>query len=86
MVRAPKGPGCVTLASSSLPAGCSASGYVVNQASIPTAGVAVPPNGSVSLPAQGATLPSIEMIDTGSNQDACQNAQLQLSYAGSAHS
>ena len=76
----------VTLASSSLPVGCSASGYVVNQASIPTAGVAVPPNGSVSLPGQGATLPSIQMIDTGTNQDACQNAQLQLSYAGSAHS
>ncbi len=76
----------VTLVSSSLPAGCSASGYVVDQASIPTAGVAVPANGSVSLPAQGATAPSIQMIDTGTNQDACQNAQLQLSYAGSAHS
>jgi large repetitive protein len=76
----------VTLKSSSLPAGCSASGYVINQASIPAAGVAVPANGSVSLPAHGATAPSIQMIDTGTNQDACQNAQLQLSYTGSAHS
>jgi hypothetical protein len=76
----------VTLNTSSLPAGCSASGYEINQASIPAAGVIVAANGSISLPAQGASAPSVQMLDTGTNQDSCQNAQLGLDYTGSAHS
>ncbi len=71
---------------SSLPAGCSLSGYELEQASIPSAGIAVPAGGSVTLPAQGATTASIRMLDLPIDQDACQNAQLTLSYSGSASS
>ena len=62
----------VTLDGSSLPAGCSAAGYQITQASIPAAGVSVPANGSVTLPAQGATTAAIQMIDTETDQDPCQ--------------
>lgn len=71
---------------SSLPAGCSSSGYELEQASIPSAGIAVPAGGSVTLPAQGATTASIRMLDLPIDQDACQNAQLTLNYSGSASS
>ena len=76
----------VAVETSSLPAGCSAAGYRVTQATFPAAGIAVPADSSISLPAQGATDPSIQMIDTGTNQDACESANLTLSYSGSAHS
>ncbi len=76
----------VTLAASSLPAGCTADGYQITQASIPSAGIVVPADGSVTLPAQGATTAAIQMVDTHTNQDACQNAHLKLGYTGSAHS
>lgn len=71
---------------SSLPAGCSSSGYELEQTSIPSAGIAVPAGGSVTLPAQGATTASIQMLDLAIDQDACQNAQLTLTYSGSASS
>lgn len=76
----------VTLDASNLPAGCLAGGYQITQANIPAAGVSLPANGSVTLPAQGATTAAIRMIDTGTNQDACQGATLTLAYGGSAHS
>ena len=76
----------VTLAASSLPAGCSASDYQITQASIPSGGVDVPASGTVTLPAQGATTATVQMVDTDTNQDACQNAQLTLDYSGSSHS
>ena len=50
--------------------GCSASWFQFTQSSIPAAGVQVPANGSITLPAQGATAPSIRMLDSGSNQNA----------------
>jgi hypothetical protein len=75
----------ITLDPSSLPAGCPRNGYRIVQPSIPSAGVSVPANGSVTLPAQGATAGSIQMLDTQTDQDACQKAHLKLDYSGSAH-
>jgi hypothetical protein len=44
----------------------------------------VPPGGSVTLPSQGATTPFIQMVDTRTNQDACQGTTVGLDYTGSA--
>jgi hypothetical protein len=71
---------------SSLPADCPISGYEIAQPSVPSKGVTVPAKGSVTLPAQGATTGSIQMLDTHTNQDACKSGQLKLDYSGSAHS
>jgi hypothetical protein len=65
--------------------GCRANWFMVSQASIPQGGIAVPPHGSVTLPAQGATAPTIRLIESGTNQDACQGTRLTLTYNGSAH-
>ncbi len=67
------------------PAGCTSSAFVVTQAVIPAAGVLVPANGAVTLPAQGATAPAVVMTDSG-NQDACKNLSFHFDYSGSAHS
>jgi hypothetical protein len=67
--------------------GCSAGWFQITQSNIAgTQTVAVPANSSVTLPAQGATAPSIQMTPSLNNQDACQNATLSLGYTGSAHS
>jgi hypothetical protein len=66
--------------------GCQTDWYAVTQASLPSAGITIPAGGSVTLPAQGATNPTIQMLDAGVNQDTCQAALLTLSYTGSAHS
>jgi hypothetical protein len=42
--------------------------------------VAVPPGSSIRLPAGGVRAPTIRMLESGTNQDACQNARLTLSY------
>jgi hypothetical protein len=73
------------LHTSDFPAGCSAGAFVVAPASIPAAGVLVPANGAVTLPAQGATTPTVRMTDSG-NQDACKNLTFHFDYTGSAHS
>jgi len=65
---------------------CSASWFSVTQATVSGAGVQVPANGSVTLPAPGASAPGIMMIDSHTNQNACAGAKLTLSYTGSAHS
>jgi hypothetical protein len=53
-------------------------------ASIP---VVVPANGSVTLPAQGATAPAIQLLDLPAvNQNGCKGAMFALTYTGSAHS
>jgi hypothetical protein len=72
---------------SSLPAGCQAAWFQLTQSTVSaTSPVSVPANGSVTLPAQGASAPSIALIESGTNQDACQQAHLTLTYTGSAHS
>jgi hypothetical protein len=74
-----------TIQSANLPAGCS--GFQVTQSNISaTQAVQVPANGSVTLPTQGASTPTIRMLDTLANQDPCQRATISLTYSGSAHS
>lgn len=46
--------------------------------------VKVPANGSVSLPAAGASAPSIQLRDLPVNQDACQRGQFPLAFSGTA--
>ena len=70
----------VAVDAATLPAGCSASWFPVVQSNIAaSAGVSVPANGSVTLPAQGVAAPTVRMIDSG-NQDACRNATFTLNY------
>ena len=71
----------LTAALQSSPApGCSLDWFRLTQAAIPGAGVAVPAGGSVTLPAQGVSAPTIRMLESNTNQDACQNAKVTLSY------
>jgi hypothetical protein len=49
-----------------------------------TAPIKVPASGSVSLPAPGASAPSIQLRDLPVNQDACQRGQFPLSFFGKA--
>lgn len=44
--------------------------------------VLVPAHGALTLPAQGATAPFVEMLDLATNQDACRNAVFGFSYSG----
>jgi len=46
--------------------------------------IKVPANGSVSLPAPGASAPSIQLRDLPVSQDACQRAQFPLAFSGTA--
>jgi hypothetical protein len=48
--------------------------------------VRVPAGGSVTLPMQGVSAPTIRLLNLPVNQDACKNARFSLSYSGSAHS
>jgi hypothetical protein len=77
----------VTLSAGGLPAGCNAAWFAFAPSSLsPSSPVVVPAGGSVTLPAQGQTAPTIRMLESGTNQDACRNAPLTLHYSGSAHS
>jgi hypothetical protein len=76
----------VTLQVSRLPPGCSADGFQIREPSLPAAGVVVPARSTVTLPTPALGAASIQMIDTGSNQDACQGAALALTFTGTAHS
>jgi hypothetical protein len=68
------------------PAGCaSAENLLLAGSSVSnSAPVKVPASGSVSLPAPGASAPSIQLRDLPRNQDACQRTQFPLSFSGSA--
>ncbi len=49
--------------------------------------VLVPAGGSVTLPAQGVTAPSVQLIDLAAiNQNGCKGTTFILRYTGSAHS
>jgi hypothetical protein len=65
--------------------GCRAKWFEIAPATIPEGGIAIPPLGSVTLPAEGATAPTIRLIESGTNQDSCQGVRLMLAYRGSAH-
>jgi hypothetical protein len=69
-------------------AGCSpATNLSLTQSNASSAApVLVPASGSVSLPAQGVSAPTIRLLNLPVNQDACKRATFSLSYSGSAHS
>ena len=68
------------------PPGCgSAENLILTGSSASSAApIKVPASGSVSLPAPGASAPSIQLRDLPVNQDACQRTQFPLSFAGTA--
>lgn len=77
----------VTLSAGGLPAGCDAAWFAFAPSSLsPSHPVVVAAGGSVTLPAQGATAPTVRMLESGTNQNACRGANLTLRYSGSAHS
>lgn len=68
------------------PPGCgSAENLVLGGSSASSAApIKVPANGAVSLPAPGASAPSIQLRDLPVSQDACQRAQFPLAFSGTA--
>lgn len=66
--------------------GCNPGWFEIAPARIPSGGITVPANGSVTLPTANASPPSIRMIESGTDQDVCQGTHLTLAYSGSAHS
>lgn len=77
----------VALTGAGLPAGCDPAWFAITQSDLsPDTPVRVPANGSVTLPAQGVSAPTIALRESGTNQDACKNARLSLEFTGSAHS
>jgi hypothetical protein len=68
------------------PPGCgSAENLVLSGSSASSAApIKVPASGSVSLPAPGASAPSIQLRDLPVNQDACQRTQFPLAFSGTA--
>jgi hypothetical protein len=57
--------------------GCSANWFKVTLPSVPSGGISVAANGSVTLNA------TAQMLESGTDQDACAGKQLKLSYTGS---
>jgi hypothetical protein len=77
----------VAISPNSTPAGCTSSDNVdLVQSNVSTSlMVAVPANGSVVLPAQGAVAPQIRLKDLPTvNQDACKGTSFTLTYSGTA--
>ena len=73
---------------SSTSTGCNpATNLALAQSNASTAApVRVPAGGSVTLPAQGVSAPTIRLLNLPVNQDACKNARFSLTYSGSSHS
>jgi hypothetical protein len=65
-------------------AGCAAAWFSVGAATIPSAGISVPAGGSATVPT--ADDPTLQMLESHTDQDACKSATLTLSFSGSAHS
>ena len=68
------------------PAGCDSAANLVliPSSASSSAPIRVPARGSVSLPAAGASPPSIQLRDLPVNQDACQRAHFPLAFSGEA--
>jgi len=78
----------VSIAADSTPAGClTAPNVELEQSNVSgSVIVTVPPNGSLTLPAQGATNPRIRLKNLPTvNQDVCKGKSFTLSYAGTAN-
>jgi hypothetical protein len=59
---------------------CLASWFRTTAADIPQGGIAVRPRESVTLPVEGVAGPAIRMLESGTNQDACQATRLTVRY------
>lgn len=70
------------------PAGCNSTTNIsLAQSNVSSAiPVEIQAHGSLALPAQGRSAPTIQLVNLPVNQDACQNARFPLSFTGSAHS
>jgi hypothetical protein len=77
----------VTVAVSGGPLGCPSTGNIsVVQSNLSSAApVEVAAHGSVTLPAQGRSAPTIQLLNLPVNQDACQNARFPLNLTGTSH-
>lgn len=65
---------------------CPAENFELSPASVsPMAPLGVPANGSVSLPTETTSAPTIDMLDLPVNQDACRGTQVPLALGGEAH-
>lgn len=64
--------------------GCRPDWFRTSAAGIPAEGIAVPARSSITLPARGVRAPTIRMLDSGSDQDACQDARVALTYSARA--
>jgi hypothetical protein len=78
----------VTIQPGSTKPGCDGPANLQIAASNVTAAnpLAVPANGSVTLPAGRVTAPQVTMRNLATNQDACKGATFSFAYSGSAHS
>jgi hypothetical protein len=78
----------LAVAVSKSPAGCEAAANLrLTQSSASAeAPVILPANGSVTLPVQGVSAPTLQLLELPSNQDACKGVIFKLSYTGNAHS
>jgi hypothetical protein len=65
--------------------GCDAGWFKTSALDVPGEGIAVPPRGSVTLSRAGLRAPTIQMRDSGTDQNACRDAKLALAYSGTAH-
>jgi hypothetical protein len=75
----------VTVRPGSTQAGCDGPSNLLITQSNTSGGsvwIVVPPRGSVTLPAQGATTPTVAMLDLPTNQDACKGATFSVDYSG----
>jgi len=70
------------------PASCEAAeNLAIQQSSASSATpVVVPADGSVTLPAQGVTAPTVQMLELPVDQDGCKGATFTFHYSGSGHS
>ena len=78
----------LTVAVMGSPAGCDSTTNIslVQSNASSAIPVEVPADGSVTLPAQGVSTATIELVNLPVNQDACINAAFPLRFTGSAHS
>jgi hypothetical protein len=59
---------------------CSPGWFRTGAVSIPEGGIAVPAKSAITLPARGIPGPTIQMRESGTDQNACQAATLTVSY------
>lgn len=78
----------LTLTVSRAPLGCQAAeNLAIEQSSASESSpLLVPANGSVTLPAQGVSAPTVRMLELPVDQDGCKGAAFTFSYSGSGRS